>query len=98
MCYLPIMAAAQTTARPEQSGPGQLTIVVMDENGVALPGARVSLQRPNEMLRCETDLGGRCRFPKLENAPWELRVEKENYYVFALPAVQTSGTLEVALN
>lgn len=98
ICCLPIAAAAQTTARPEQPGSGQLTIAVMDENGVAVPAARVTLHGPNDVLRCETNLAGRCQFPKLENTPWELRVEKENYYVFDRPTAQASGVLEVALN
>src|SRR5579864_3690222 len=75
----------------------ELTVVVTDENGVAVPGARVELQGPGPPMRCETDLAGRCRFARLTGAPWQLRVEKEGFYLFALPAVQISGTLEVTL-
>lgn len=88
---------AQTTAQPLPHG-ASLTIVVVDENGVALAGARVTLQGPNDTVRCETDLAGRCQFPQLRGSPWEIHVERENYYIFTLPAVQTSGTLEVILN
>src|SRR5579864_6066267 len=80
-----------------QSTANELTIVVTDENGVAVPGARVELQGPGRPVRCETDLAGRCRFTRLTGAPWQLRVEKEGFYLFALPAVQTSGTLEVTI-
>ena len=92
---LVIVAGVQTTN--SQIAASELTIVVADENGVAVPGARVELQGPARPVRCETDLAGRCRFIRLTGAPWQLRVEKEDFYLFALPAVQTSGTLEVTL-
>lgn len=74
-----------------------LTIIVGDENGVAVPGARVLLQGPGGAIRCETDRAGRCTFPELVGGPWELRAEKETFYIFKLPTVQSSGTLEVTL-
>ena len=95
-----LLAAAampQTTAQPQERASAQLTIVVLDENGVALSGARITLQGPGGTRHCETDLAGRCQFPPLESSAWEMHAEKENYYVFSLPAIQTSGTLEVTL-
>ena len=94
---LAIAAMSQTTVQTQERASGQLTIVVLDENGVALPAARVTLRGPGGTLHCETDLAGHCQFPRLEASPWEMRAEKENYYVFSLPAIQTSGTLEVVL-
>ena len=90
-------ASAQTTAAAQPRAPGQLIIIVTDENGVAVPGARVTLQGATNSLHCETDLAGRCTFAHVEEGSWQLRVERETYYVFTLPAVQTTGTLEVAL-
>ena len=48
---------AQTTRR--------LSVAVLDENGVAVPGARVTLQPPSpaQALRCETEISGRCELP-----------------------------------
>jgi hypothetical protein len=80
-----------------QSTANELTVVVNDENGVAVPAARVELQGPGQPMRCETDLAGRCRFARLTGAPWQMRIEKENFYLFSLRAIQLSGTLEVTL-
>jgi len=95
-CLLLLLACsqAQTGAHRETN---ELNIMVSDENGVAVPGARVELQGPGGSLHCDTDRAGRCSFSRLAGAHWHLRVEKESFYIFALPAVQTSGTLEVAL-
>ena len=83
----------RTTATPALS----LIITVVDENGVAVPASRVQIRGQNGSLRCETDLAGRCRFPSLSAAPWQLHVEKEGFYVFNLSSFQTSGPLEIAL-
>lgn len=88
-------ASAQVSSSQRESN--ELTIVVTDENGVAVPGARVELQGPGSQFHCDTDRAGRCRFARLAGTPWQLRVEKESFYVFALAAVQTAGTLEVTL-
>ena len=83
---------------PPSSATRLLTLIVVDENGVPLSGARVTLLGPEKTLQCESDPAGRCQFSALQQETWALRVEKENYYVFTLPAVQSSGVLEVALN
>jgi TonB-dependent receptor-like protein len=80
-----------------QSPQRALEIAVLDENSVPVPAARVLLQGQAQSMRCVTDLVGRCHFTNLSLSAWQLRVEKEGFYVFALPAVQTSGTLEVIL-
>ena len=57
----------------------------------------MELKGPGGQLHCGTDRAGRCSFPQLNGTPWQLRVEKESFYILSLPAVQTSGTLEVML-
>ncbi len=89
-------SVAQTAIPNQPSAAPSLTILVVDENGVVVPAARVMLQNSAGSVRCETNLAGRCQFAGL-SGEWQLRVEKEGFYVFTLPAVQTSGTLEVAL-
>lgn len=96
-CVFFLLLAARAQTSNPSSDSTQLIIVVADENGVAVPGARVQLQGSSESWHCNSDRAGRCRFPRLTGIPWQLRVEKENFYVFALSAVQTSGTLEVML-
>jgi hypothetical protein len=94
-----LLLVVATRAQVGNSGRtiNDLSIIVSDENGVAVPDARMTLHGPGGMLRCDTDRAGRCRFSTLIGTPWQLRVEKESFYVFALPAVQTSGTLEITL-
>src|SRR3984957_16146619 len=85
-------AAAQSVLVP--------TVAVIDENGVAVPGARVFRQMPSlPALRCQTDFAGRCRFPALAPGQYQLRVEKEGFYELAQPVrITPSFNLEVALS
>jgi hypothetical protein len=87
---------------PQTSGtaPGDahsLTIAVVDENGIAVASAEVQLRSTTEVRRCVTDPAGRCGFANVRAGPWELRVQKEGFYLFTLSAVQTSGTLEIKI-
>jgi len=86
-------AAAQSSLVP--------TIAVVDENGVAVPDARVFLQMPSlPILRCQTDFAGRCRFPALAPGQYQLRVEKEGFYELMQPSVRITpnANIEVALS
>ncbi len=86
-------AAAQSIPVP--------TITVIDENGVAVPDARVFLQMPSlPALRCQTDFAGRCRFPALAPGQYQLRVEKEGFYELMQPSVRITpnANIEVALS
>ena len=94
--YFAAYAAAQA-GTPGLANPTALEIVVTDENGVVVPGARILLQSPTDSLRCETDRAGRCIFPKLFGEQWRLQVEKENYYVLTVADIQSSGTMDVQL-
>lgn len=86
-------AAAQSAPAP--------TITVTDENGVAVPSARVSLQSPPlPAIGCETDFTGRCRFPSLAPGSYQLRVEKEGFYALLQPSVQITpnSTIDVTIS
>jgi len=85
-------AAAQSSLVP--------TVAVIDENGVAVPDARVFLQMPSlPALRCQTDFTGRCRFPALAPGQYQLRVQKEGFYELVQPsvAITPGSNLEVAI-
>ena len=86
-------AAAQTATAQ--------TIAVVDENGVAVSSARVSLQSASEQaLHCQTDYTGRCSLPAASAGTYELRVEKEGFYALDQSNVQLSPaiTLEVSIS
>jgi hypothetical protein len=78
------------------------TIIVVDENGVAVPSARISLeaQPPQPALHCHTDYSGRCQFPGLPEGQYQLHVEKEGFYALDQPGVQIArgSTVEVAIS
>jgi hypothetical protein len=82
----------------EHTAAGQkLTVIVTDENGVAVVSARVQLQPlpPTIPLRCETDFAGHCEFTNLSSGTCELRVEKTGYYAAVQPDVKVGVTANV---
>ncbi len=76
--------------------PQRLTVIVLDENGVAVPSARVTLKPalPALALRCETRISGVCEFPRVPEGPRQLSVEKEGYYS-AVSSIDPAGSSEV---
>src|SRR5579859_3819511 len=92
MLFTLLCAAAAQTSAP--------TITVLDENGVAVPSARITLQAPPQPpWHCQTDYAGRCRFPGLAAGQYELRVEKEGFYALSQQAVQvTSASIDVTIS
>ncbi len=87
------VAAAQSAPVP--------TITVTDENGVAVPSARVILQSSTLLaVHCETNFNGRCQFPALPAGQYQLRVEKEGYYATVEPNVPIAqnSSLEISLS
>jgi len=86
-------ACAQSAAGP--------TIVVTDENGVAVASARVVLESSSiPAVRCQTDFSGRCQLPAVPAGSYQLRVEKEGFYAATESGVQIApgGTIEVSIS
>jgi Carboxypeptidase regulatory-like domain/TonB dependent receptor len=99
-----LIALVLAAAAVAQSSPPQTTtaptIVVTDENGVAVDSARVFLESPNlPAAHCQTDLSGRCQFPSVEPGVYQIRVEKERFYAAVKQSVQIGAgvTVEVAI-
>src|SRR5437762_5914546 len=70
-----------------------LLITVIDENGVAVPAARVLISSPElPGLRCETDFAGRCRFLNFPAGTYRIHVEKQDYYSLTLSSMQFPAT------
>jgi hypothetical protein len=60
----------------------QIVIRVVDENGVAVPDALVSVQQGHgPLLPLRTDYLGRCRFVPSSNERYTIHVEKPGFYV-----------------
>ncbi|MGC2193790.1 MAG: TonB-dependent receptor, partial [Terriglobales bacterium] len=89
------LALVVVLARGAQT-PRRLSVVVLDENGVAVPAARVTLQPPSPPLRCETEISGRCELPHIPEGPCQILVEKEGYYS-AASSVEPAGAPEIEI-
>src|SRR5205807_7803665 len=78
-----------------------LAVRVADENGVAVPSARVSLQPSPAAAAalCVTDFAGRCSFRGLAAGTYQLRVEKQGFYAVTGQSVEVAEvpTLDVKL-
>ena len=77
------------------------TITVTDENGVAVPSARIFLQSPTlAVLHCQTDFSGRCPLPSLPSGTYQLRVEREGFYALEEPGAQITrgSSIEVSIS
>jgi hypothetical protein len=98
---LALAAALALSANVVAQSPAAPIIVVTDENGNAVAGARVFLESPPlPAVRCETDFTGRCQFPALAAGTYQLRVEKEGFYAAVQPSVEitTGSTIEVTIS
>lgn len=80
----------------------RLQLTVTDENGAAVPAARVTLQPTGggTAIQGASDRSGRVEFSGLTTGAYSLRVEKEGFFVFTLTEVRVEQAthLEVTLN
>jgi hypothetical protein len=87
---------------PQQLAGQDLLVTVLDENGLTVPSARLTLtDQPNSFVqKAETDYAGRYQFSNLTSGVYSLRVEKEGFFVFNSNDVRVAETsnLEVTLN
>jgi hypothetical protein len=76
-----VLASLAATQNPPPKST-HLSVIVLDENNVAVFGARITLQPPHPAapLKCETTVSGRCDFPQLPAGPIHLAIENEGYY------------------
>lgn len=94
---------AQSRPAPPPSVPlPQLQVIVLDENGVAVRSALVTVapSPQGNPRRCETDFAGQCLFTSLARGNYQLRVEKQGFYASVLQSVQVqaASAVEVTLS
>jgi hypothetical protein len=103
VCVLVFLSTAAAQSAPVP------TVAVTDENGVAVPAARIFLQSVAPTgtaqgfvpeVRCQTDFTGRCQFPSLSAGTYQLRVEKGGFYAAVQQSVQMNAgsTVEVTIS
>jgi len=87
---------------PQQSDSQDFQVTVLNENGVAVPSARLTLTgRSNSFVQtAETDYAGRYVFSALAPGAYSLRVEKDGFFEFNSNDVRVAegNNLEVTLN
>jgi hypothetical protein len=106
VCWLLLaLFAASTVAgwqNPQHPDAQDLQVTVLDENGLAVPSARLTLtDRSNSFVqRAETDYAGRYQFSALAIGVYSLRVEKDGFFVFNSNDVRVAegSNLEITLN
>jgi hypothetical protein len=102
---LPVGAAVAAAPQTQQPVNGQagvgLRVSVVDENGTAVPSARITLTPPQgTALHGETDYAGRKEFSGLLPGGYSLHVEREGFFAVTQPGIpvgQVDGA-EVTLN
>ena len=95
-----LLTVALVCTAVAQSAPAP-TVLVVDDNGVAVPSARVSLRSKSlSPVRCQTAYTGRCSLPGVSAGLYALHVEKEGFYALDDPSVQVTpgSTIEVAIS
>jgi len=78
-----------------------LQVAVVDENGMAVPSARITLTpQPGTPLRGETDYAGRKEFSGLQPGDYSLHIEKEGFFAVTQPEIPVGevASAEVTLN
>lgn len=82
-----IAASAAKVDTPKLSAPqpaagsNAITITVVNQNGVTVPGARVIIEEPGQTpLRLITDYAGRVSFTPHETSPYRLSIQRGGYY------------------
>jgi hypothetical protein len=91
--------AAVAQSQPARTTTAIFLVTVTDENGVAVPSARIFLQMENSpTLHCQTDFSGRCPF-SFPPGMYQLRVEKEGFYALTQSVeVTPNGAIDVSIS
>lgn len=102
-----VQAARQETPGPqadklELQENQKLLVTVVDENGIAVPSARLVLAQEEKplALKGDTDYAGRREFAGMASGLYSLRVEKEGFYAVVVREVRVGevASVEVTLN
>ncbi len=75
-----VLCAALAAGQPQQA-PVRVTLTVVDENGVAVQGAQVTVAEPGQTpANLRTDFAGSCSYTLKQQRPYEIQVEKPGFY------------------
>ncbi len=84
-----------SAASPAQQAHPPVTVSVVDENGVPVPGAEVTLEEPGEASRGQyTGYAGQCTVSPLPQTPYTLRAAKPGFYQAVLTGLDPAAAGE----
>ncbi len=87
-----LLCALAAGAQPK-AALAAVQITVVDENGLAVPGAQVTVEEPGlAPLRLWTDYAGQCTFTPQRTEPYQLNVQKPNFYQAHRTGIDPSQT------
>ena len=79
----------------------KIQVIVTDENGVAVPGAQISLTDRGgvPIVKGETDFAGRAQLADVPAGAYQLKVEKQGFYALAQKGVRVEpgATIDATL-
>jgi outer membrane receptor protein involved in Fe transport len=91
-----------TPDEPEQRSNQKIEITVLDENGVPVPAAQLTLVRADTqtVVRGETDTKGRLELSELTAGMYRLKIEKQGFYASDSQIINVSETnrFEITIN
>ncbi|MGB9031015.1 MAG: hypothetical protein WCC27_12915, partial [Acidobacteriaceae bacterium] len=96
-------AASAQGSRPAEhfvsANPKTVVLTVLDQNGVIVPAAQVTIEEPAQPpLLITTDYAGRCSWIPRQPQPYKLRIEKPGFYQSTADNIDpTQKTLRIAL-
>ncbi len=98
LCAL-ALAAQQLSAQPSAPAHKDILITAVDENGVIIPGAHVTVIQPGiAPLQLWTDYAGQCHFTLPSNADYSVHAEKDGFYQANLTGVDPqAASLRIVL-
>jgi hypothetical protein len=87
------------SANPRAPAPATLSVTVVSENGTPVGSAQITLTRAKGALNFqgETDYAGQFKFTDLFPGTYQLRVEKEGFYVATLAKLTVNETQNVTI-
>jgi len=81
VCALPAAPAQTSRPVPRAGNPNSLTVTVVDQNGLIVPAAQITIEEPGQpTIHIATDYSGHAAWIPRQNQPYTIRVEKAGFY------------------
>ncbi|HEX4312243.1 MAG TPA: TonB-dependent receptor [Acidobacteriaceae bacterium] len=101
VCAIPAgLGQASRTARATNAAtnPGSITLTVVDQNGIIVPAAQITIDEPAQpSLHIATDYAGHGTLIPRQTQPFKIRVEKPGFYQTIQDISPQSRTLRIVL-